>query len=271
MKVMCLETMDGGGVLAYAGLGATPGGTQPSAWMSAVLRDRAGLSFEQALSLLSDVANRELPPYLPQVGGAHFIIVPAFVKGVGPRSYTIDNVIDPATKQHRYRYTSRFADVPGSPANRLAAAGSGAHYLAAKLDSWGRPLLSLVNAHDRGRVSDLVVADRLASLNYETHQHDATVGPRCIVVWRRRPEVGPTAGGGGHQFYTGTDRDEHSLPIPIPMITNGIDVQAALGVLMPEMIRALRPLDSEVAVDLDTNEINRRLADLPDGPDEKLR
>jgi hypothetical protein len=38
MKVLTLETLDGVGVLGYAGLGATAAGTQPSAWMSAVLR-----------------------------------------------------------------------------------------------------------------------------------------------------------------------------------------------------------------------------------------
>jgi hypothetical protein len=48
VKVMNLETTDGVGLLAYAGLGATPRGTQPSEWMSAVLRGRGGLTFEQA-------------------------------------------------------------------------------------------------------------------------------------------------------------------------------------------------------------------------------
>lgn len=64
MKVMHLETDDGTGLLAYAGLGATPRGTQPSEWMSAVLRGRGGLTFEGALGALSDAANRELPKHL---------------------------------------------------------------------------------------------------------------------------------------------------------------------------------------------------------------
>jgi hypothetical protein len=46
VKVMILETTDGVGLLAYAGLGATSQRTQPSEWMSAVLRGRGGLTFE---------------------------------------------------------------------------------------------------------------------------------------------------------------------------------------------------------------------------------
>ena len=39
-KVMFLETTDGVAILGYAGLGATARGTEPSDWMSAVLRGR---------------------------------------------------------------------------------------------------------------------------------------------------------------------------------------------------------------------------------------
>jgi hypothetical protein len=53
------------------------------------------------------VANKELPKHLRSMpGGAHFIIIPAFVRGVGPRLYSIDNAVDGKTGRHRYRYTS---------------------------------------------------------------------------------------------------------------------------------------------------------------------
>jgi hypothetical protein len=199
MKVVNLETTDGVGFLACAGLGATPRGTQPSDWMSAVLRGRGGLTFEQALGVLADAANKELPRHLARIpGGAHFIIVPAFVRGVGSRLYSIDNVVDRRTQRHWCRYTShqRTAE-PGSPSPRLAVGGTGGIYLASKGRSWQRALLSLVNAHDRGKVSDYVIADQLARLNYEAHQEvsDGSVGPRCIVVWRRRPDARPGAPG----------------------------------------------------------------------------
>ena len=107
VKVMNLETTDGVGLLAYAGLGATPKGTQPSDWMSAVLRGRGGLRFEHALGILSTAANKELPKHLARTpSGAHFIIIPAFVRNVDSRLYTIDNVVDSRTGKHWYRYTS---------------------------------------------------------------------------------------------------------------------------------------------------------------------
>jgi hypothetical protein len=172
VKIMNLETLDGCGVLAYAGLGATPRGTQPSQWMSAVLRGRGGMTFEQTLGALTDAATRELPKYLPSVpGGSHSIVVPAFVRGIGSRLYTIDNVVDRKTGQHWYRYTShqRTAE-PGSPSRRLAAAGTGGLYIARKGRDWQRALMSLVNEYDRGKTSDRLIADRLAQLNYEVHE-----------------------------------------------------------------------------------------------------
>jgi hypothetical protein len=77
VKVMHLETTDGVGLLAYAGLGATSQGTQSSEWINAVLRGRERLTFEQALGVLSAAANKELPKYPARMpGGAHFIIIP---------------------------------------------------------------------------------------------------------------------------------------------------------------------------------------------------
>jgi hypothetical protein len=274
VKVMDLETIDGRGLLAYAGLGATPRGTEPSEWMSAVLRGRGGLTFEQALGVLSAAANKELPRHLARTpGGAHFIIVPAFVRGVGSRLYSIDNVVDPRTRRHWYRYTShqRTAEA-GSPSARIALGGTGGMYLVSKYRSWARALMSLVNAHDRGKVSDHVIADQLAKLNHEAHQavRDGSVGPRCIVVWRRRPDAKSSAPGGAHQFYTGGDRDGDSSAIPT--VANGMDVQGLVGVVMTAFqARVASHGFSAAALDFDKDEMNRRLSKLPDEPDEKLR
>lgn len=277
VKVMNLETTDGVGLLAYAGLGATQHGTQPSEWISAVLRGHAGLTFEHALGVLSAAANKELPKHLVNLpGGAHTILVPAFIRDLGPRLYTIDNVFDRRTAKHWYRYTShqRTAD-PGSPPSvRIACAGSGASYLARKRGTWGRDILNLVKARDRDRVSDLVVADRLATLNYEAHQcvRGGTVGPRCIVVWRRRPGTRQALlSGGGQQYYTGVARDQDSSAIPT--IVNGMDVQSIAGVLMtmfqgPLADNSRRP---GTPLNLDTDEMNLLLKDLPSEPDEQLR
>jgi hypothetical protein len=171
VKAMQLETTDGVGLLAYAGLGATSQGTQPSEWMSAALRGRASnLKFEEALGILASVANKELPKHLASTpGNAHFIIVPAFVRGVGPRLYSIDNVVHPMTGRHGYRFT-RHVRPREQKSLRIAIGGTGGYYLLQKNPEWQRDLLRLVNAHDRGKVSDHVIADHLARLNYEAHQ-----------------------------------------------------------------------------------------------------
>jgi|SRR5579859_1090409 len=275
VKMTILETADGVGVLTYAGLGATAKGTEPSEWMSAVLRGRRGLKFEQSLGVLADVATKELPRHLaPMPVGAHVIMIPAFIEGIGARLYSIDNVIDQQTKQHWYRYTShQITGLPGSPCPRIAIAGSGAAYIQSIDRARKRALLSLVNENDRGRVSDQLIADQLAALNYETHRavHDGTVGPRSIVVWRRRPEVGGRRGGGGHQFYTRENRDRRDLPA-IPTIGNGMDVSAVGGIFMDQLHSKLTSESWPPAnFDLDLEEIGRRLGALPDTPDEKLR
>ncbi len=278
VKVMVLERTDGVGLLGYAGLGATPKGTQPSEWMSAVLRGRGGLTFEQALGVLSDAANRELPEHLARMSGGvdgivgHTIVIPAFVRGVGPRLYTIDNVFNSQTRQHRYRFTRHVGpEDQGSMSPRVGLAGTGGIYLHQKRKLWARALLSLVNAHDRGKVSDYLIADQLARLSYMTHQAvPRTVGPRCIVVWRRRPDDRRARPGGGHRFYTGVDRDRETFAIPT--IGNGMDVQALVGVLMKDFQQRVAIHGfGEAAFDVDHDEMNRLLAELPHAPDEKLQ
>jgi len=127
VKVMCLQTSDGVGVLGYAGLGATSKGTQPSDWMSAALRGRGGMDFEQSLGVLTTVAIRDLPRHLVSVpGGGHSILAPAFLRGIGPRIYSIDTVVSRERQQLAYRFTKHeCTDVPGSPPPRFAVAGVG--------------------------------------------------------------------------------------------------------------------------------------------------
>jgi hypothetical protein len=269
---MSLETLDGVGVLGYAGIGATLRGTQPSDWMSAALRGRGGLTFEQALQVLSTAATRELPKHLARTpGGAHFIVVPAFVRGLGARVYSIDTVIDHNSGSPWYGFTNyQQTDRPSSPVPRLAAAGTGGIYLASKGRNWQRELLRLVNAHDRGKISDEAIAGRLAELNWEAHRsvRDGSVGPRCVVVWRRRPDARPGLSGGGQAFFTGTERDEDGAAIPT--IANGLDVQAIGAVLMEGWLARLGSSEGR-RFEFDQDEINARLAELPDEPDDSLR
>lgn len=269
IKLMTLDTADGTGILAYAGLGMTPGGTQPSEWMSAALRGRGGLSFEQALGVLSEVANRELPRHLRGIA-AHFIVVPAFVQGVGARLYSIGNAVNAETGEHWYRFTSYHRTAaPASTPARMAVAGSGALYLDRTRDRWERPLRRLVKAHSRGRVPDNAVADHLARLNFEVHQNvaDGTVGYKCVVIWRRRGEPsGPASGGGEHRAYTGVE-PEPGTPW-LPSITNGMDAKA-LGEALFD--RHMAQLTAGLPFGGGVEELKALLAALPDQPDETLR
>jgi hypothetical protein len=234
-----------------------------------------GVTFEQALAILAGAASRELPKHLVQMPyPAHFIIVSAFIREVGPRILSIDNAIDERTRQHYFRFTShQQTALPGSPSPRLALAGSGGRYLS-RDTSWERPLLRLANAHDRDRVSDYEMADCLAGLNYRAHAgvKDGTVGPRCVVVWRRRPGVTRPVSGGAHQFYTGLDREPDSGSIPA--IGNGMDVAAIVGMMTGQIMQRFEDgADPSAAISFaqDTELMNRLVAELPSEPDESLR
>jgi hypothetical protein len=280
VKVVNLEAVDGVGVLAYAGLGATPRGTEPSEWMSTVLRGRGGLTFEQTLGSLATVAARELPRHLEAIPNpsqrSHVIIAPAFIKGIGSRLFTIDYGIDAKTGKYRCSYKSHVrSDEPGSKSIRIAGAGSGGSHTTKKSRDWLRALRSLARDHDRGKISADVIADQLAILNFEVHQElakrgDNTVGPRSIVIWRRRRDARTDRPAGGTLFYNETSHDRNTSGIPT--IVNGRDVMA-IGKVLMEMFH---PVLTDVGFDpstikLDNDEMNRRLAALPETPEDKLR
>jgi hypothetical protein len=280
VKVVSLETVDGIGVLAYAGLGATPRGTQPSEWMSTVLRGRGRMTFEQTLGGLATVAAKELPRHLAAIPNpsqrSHVIIAPAFINGVGSRLFTIDYGIDTKTGKYRHSYMSHVRSVePGSQSLRIAAAGSGISHTTKKNSDWLRALRSLVRDHDRGKVSDKVIADQLAALNFEVHEKltkkgDSTVGPRSIVIWHRRRDARRDRPPGGQLFYDGTNLDPNAAEIPT--IVNGTDVVAMIKIF----VDLYNPVLTDAGFDpntiaIDTDEANRRLAALPQTPDDKLR
>jgi len=274
-KIMLLETTDGVAILGYAGLGATARGTEPADWMSAILRTR-NLPLEQSLGILADAMKREFPRHMVQMPGApaHSVIIPAFVNEER-RLYSIDLVLAANRKNDAFRYTRHIINKPTDAIPRtvrLAMGGSGALYLAGKKNKfWMRDLLRLVNACDRGRLSPYVVADELAALNHQIHLNirDGSVGSRCIVVWRNRKR-GVQKGGGAHQFYTRTTRDNSSPTLP--QIGTGIDVEALIGVVGPRMFDQLKEmLAGRPAPDINREGLDEELSRLPDKPDENLR
>jgi hypothetical protein len=110
-------------------------------------------------------------------------------------------------------------------------------------------------------------------LTYEAHRgvRDGTVGPRCIVVWRRRPDARRPAPAGGHRFYTGVELDRDSDAIPT--IANGMDIRSIAGVLVKQVLSrsASHGFGAGLSALDDVAELNRLLAKLPSKPDEKLR
>jgi hypothetical protein len=162
-KVMFLETTDGVAILGYAGLGeTTQGGTEPSDWMSAVLRC-TNFSLEQSLGVLAEAMKRQFPRHMFGLP-SHTVLVPAFLGGE-PRLYTIGLALTPDRKSYAFRYTRVVNRMPPATSRtpRFGLAGSGAPYLLAQDKKWIRGLLRVVRANDRGQVSPLVVADHLAS------------------------------------------------------------------------------------------------------------
>jgi len=273
-KIMFLEATDGVAILGYAGLGATARGTEPADWMSAVLRGR-NLPLEQSLRALAEATKSQLPSHIARVPGvgsvAHNVIVPAFL-GNEPRLYSIDLVLSPDRKSHQFRYTRHVANEPSAAAppstHRFALGGSGARHVM-RDRQWMRNLLRILKANDRRKVSPLAIADYLAKRNNEVHQADKSVGPRCIVAWRFR-KGGVHGGGGGHQFYSGQQRDSSSPSLP--SIANGMVVNNLVEVLMPHMRDMWTAmLAGEPIPEPDSDEINAALARLPHEPDEDLR
>jgi hypothetical protein len=276
-KVMFLESKDGVAILGYAGLGATAHGTEPADWMSAVLRGR-NLPLEESLGVLAEAMKRQFPQHMIRMPGsglpAHTVIITSIL-GNQVRLYTIDSVFVQDRNSFDFLLIRHGFNTPTSSTDitpRWRIGGTGAMYLI-RNKKWIRSLLDVVRACDRCQVSPYAVADYLANMNYEAHLgiSDKSVGPRCIVAWRYKKEsVHKGGGAGGHQFYTGTIRDSSSLPLPT--IANGIDAEAISGVLISLMIKRSEAMRAgEPVKDLDKDELNAKLARLPNKPDENLR
>lgn len=275
-KVMFLETRDGVAIIGYAGLGATAAGTEPSDWMSAVLRGR-NYTISQSLWSLAQAAKAQLPRHLSFFARvyprpSHHILATTFIDGeVG--FFTIDLILTKNRQKFDFRYTRHVTERPSQAKNgtpRFGIGGSGALYLV-KDRTWMRPLLHLVDAYETARISPRPVCDHLAALNFTVHSNlsDQTVGPRCVVAWRNR-KGGVHKGGGGHQFYDGVALDPTSSSIPT--IGNGMDISALIQIMMPHFMKSMdSAFSGGPAIELDKDEINADLARLPDKPDETLR
>jgi hypothetical protein len=213
-KVMLLRTVDGAAILAYAGLGVTAQGTEPSSWMQAVLHKRA-LPLQESLSTLANAMERELPRHLnelPAASRTHVVLAPAFYgtwEGSIARLYTIDLM---RCADHQYHFVFQVHDMANTgvpPPVAMGGSGGRVLFQLMKDPKWRSPLRRLVEACARQRIPAHAVADYLARLCHEVHKVDPSVGPRCIVVWKHR--LGGRRFGGGYLYYTRATR-EHDTP-----------------------------------------------------------
>jgi hypothetical protein len=278
-KMMILETTDGIALLGYAGLGLTEGGTEPTDWMSAVLRGR-NVPLEQCLSELSSALQRQFPRHLAALPvkfrAAHSVLVPAFLNDE-PRLYSIDLAFTADRKSYSFRYTRHvLGPVPSGPSRtpRMSMAGSGAAYLL-RDKRWIRELQKVVRACDSQRIAPEVVADVLAAINSRVSLGtlDNSVGPRSIVVWRHRKGSAHKVGG-AHQFYNGTEREGRS-PM-LPYVAGGTDFQALIQAALPFIDAQLSSLKEgrnspRYISEAERDAINAVLAKLPGKPDETLK
>jgi hypothetical protein len=269
-KVMSLETPDGIALLGYAGLGATVLGTEPSDWMSNVLRGRPG-KLEDSLLLLGQAIQKQLPTHLvklPQgVPAVHTVIAPAFVNGK-LNAYAIDTHVDRTSGQITQglgRYTRTIGQNRDAP--RLSCiAGSGAAVLSNHINRLAA-IKRIATLHDRNKISALAVADELAKLNLFVHEKTSTVGPNCIVAWRYNKE-GVHQGGGAHQYYTNDQRD--STCPAIPSIGHGTDLRALADIHMSDIMQWISSRGKGPLI-MDLEKVDAELQKLPTDPDELLR
>lgn len=267
-KVMRLHTTDGAAILGYAGLGATASGTQPSDWMSAVLRGR-NLPLDASFGVLTEATCRELPPHLSSLtqkaACGHHVVAPAFLDGK-PRCCLIgwESIDGMVTCRRVYIWHKPNGVDIGLPP-RWVVGGSGAPYLMRET-SWQRPLLRLIRAYEQRRVSAQAVAQVLADLNQRVSLQvtDGTVGPNSIVCWinRVRSKDVPDE---GHLMFSGSAR-ERDLP-SIPSIGRGQDWHALFSVLASRLLAHMNNGHDPTAFEWPTAEIDA----LPTTPDERLK
>lgn len=269
-KIFALDTKDGKALLGYSGLGSTSLGNEPSDWMASTVRG-LNLPLEHVLNVLAEAAKKALPPHLQKLrfAGAptHNIIIPAFVDG-HPRIYSIDLSLANPMRDLYFRYTRHVTGKKSSQSDlspRIAIAGSGAQYIY-KQTKWAKNILRVIKAHDNGKITPSEVAKHFAEVNHRVSELDEYVSKECVVIWRHKD------GGGAQENYSGLVKDTVNQYKLIPTISNGMDISAIAGVLMPKFAKSAEAFFKHGGKleELDTDELNKELAKLPEGPDDKL-
>lgn len=267
-KLLVLDTTDGVAILGYAGLGLTAGDTEPSDWMSRALTGR-NLPMERSLSVLRDAAVARLPEHLDRLNivgiSGHGVLVPSFIDRQH-RLYTIMVARRPGDAEYRHVFQRNVIKILPNGTEvtvPIMYAGSGGIFLSQNDRLLKRGLLRLIAAHDSGRISPNAVAREFAKINDEVARHDPTVSDRCVVAWRFRE------GGGGLEFFSGTEIEQQSSLTWIPSIARGMDLTGVIRTTVP--FTHIAEFVGEQQREFDVDVLNAELAKLPDGPDDSLK
>lgn len=282
VKMMSLETRDGAAMISYAGLGLTAAGTEPSEWMSAVLRGR-NLLMEESLNALAAAMEREFPAHLlrlpSEFGAKHAIVVAARIHDE-PMVYSIDMAYAPDRTRYSFRVLRRFMPVPGREPKPvpILVGGSGTPYLLHE-KTWIRNLMHVVRACDEHRISTEAVADFLARSNNDVHIKEPGVGPRCIVKWMYTKR-GPHEGGGASLAYMGPDREDGTVRADgsgvSPAISHGMNVGGLIRENWPYWQEHMQKMMEQMfltgqVLHPDENILRELAAKVPMNPDERLK
>lgn len=253
IKLVSIEASDGLILLSYAGLEATGRGARVSDWVRLALRSVQG-TVEEILAEIGRLAQQEFQKHLVKLPfklAMHTFLASAAVAGE-VRLYTIGLTLSSDGVAVDGSYSRQFVSHGRPP--RIALSGSGADLLF-KNTSWIRPLLRLVSAHEKGKVTAQAVSDRIAAILFGVHLREQSVGPNGVVIWRYTD-----VGGGAQQFYRSTVR--HDGWAPIPALLGGMDINQLAAVSMKHMMAHLDAARQGLPVSFDAEQINADLSAL---------
>lgn len=258
-KMLTVEANDGVALLGYAGLGASNHDTEPSVWMNDLLVGMPAQPLEGYLGAIANAMQAELPRHLAMMQGsqAHHVLASAIVNGE-PRLYGIGLELTEENKAPSFFFTRvRNEDADFPP--RLGLAGSGLSHIPPRKE-WYRDLLRIVVAFEKGKVSPQAVTDQLARINDHVAGKDPFVSRECMVVWR--------GNGGGFQFYSGSTRVAPDRPIPL--VSNGMDIQEIAKISMASFSKRLEGLKNGALDEADGEAIQAELDKLALKPKRNL-
>jgi hypothetical protein len=232
VKVFSLSAHGGTALFAYAGLGMTANGEQPSDWFKRITRAmRTSATVEDGVRVIAAAMNEHLPKHLQTLTWTskvvdHGVLCLAVVKGK-PRAYSlVMRVKAGATKPLFNVHELNFDKMTRIPIS-IFKGGSGASHVSR------RELLTLFRARERGQISEQTVADRLAAICHRVHLREPTVGTRSIVAYR-------TGRGGGRTYgYDGTKLTPGH--IGIPSIVAGMDLAAMTAYMQKSLSDHMAP------------------------------